>query len=610
MSKQGESPALPGTGEGLSDQGRIPFRLRIGVTGHRQLQESDELRKAVSDAVDLAICRSGYHQADHPNTPLRLTVVSALAEGADRLVANEVLQRKDFVKSRLICVLPVAEENLNVYRADFESEESRQKFNALYISAWQVREPPTGLVPPEASKEQREAGYLWAGQEVVRNSDVVIALWDGQASRGTGGTADLIRWMREQAIRYVSSDPSRATRPWSARAVLGSALFGPPRPEESVVGAYGPLRIIVKTNAGHQLVVDEESPYDLAAGAAQKRLKGDLERLGEFNSKSSLDMDRSAAPTINLLAPTQYQEAWPRLNRIVEQIGLPLNRADQAAMDAQRNFVSSSYGLFGCTALATIIAALQAVVFPGLWELTIGELVLLIAAVAILYRERVWKNNNKHWFVYRFLAERLRSAFYLLAVGCLPDTEFEIGGTEKKPGQHDWVRRAFMAVLAEGDIRQQTLGEDPETLSSLIRGHWISGQVDYFDRTSKKLMRKHYAVRRLLYTVLGATIIAAVLHSLRIWPFHSGNTQALVMCAIGLPAVAGVLSNVRSIREFRKHSYRYARMAAILRWYLQRSDDASDIDHLRGLAIAVDDLLTEELTRWLDEVSSQGLEPG
>jgi hypothetical protein len=595
-------------GESLSDQGRVPFRLRIGVTGHRELQESDELRKAVSDAVDLAIHKSGYREAGHPNTPLRLTVVSALAEGADRLVANEVLQRKDFEKSRLICVLPVAEENLDVYRADFESEQSRQEFDHLCKSAWQVLEPREDQVPSGTSKEQREAGYRWAGREVVRNSDVVIAIWDGRASQETGGTADLMHWMREQDIRCVTAGPSRATRPRSARAALALPLFGPPAWEESVIGAYAPLRIIVETNAGYRLRVDDEPPYEPAARAVQKQLESDLERLGEFNSETYPEMDRSAAPTMDLLAPAQYRDAWPRLSGIVEQIGPCLNRADQASMAAQRDFQWSSYRLFAATALATIIAALQAVVFPGLWELTIVELLLLVASVAIVYRERVWKNDNRHWFVYRFLAERLRSAFYLLAVGCAPETEFDIGGTEKEPGQHDWVRRAFMAVLAEGDIRQSPLAEDPETLSSLIRGHWIAGQLDYFDRTSTKLMGKHYAVRRLLYIVLGATIIAAVLHSLRIWPLRSGDTQVLVMCAIGLPAVAGALASVRGIREFRKHSYRYARMAATLRWYLHRSDYASDIDQLRGLVTEVDDLLTDELTRWLDEVSGQSLE--
>src|ERR1700722_11228466 len=87
-------------------RGHIPFRLRIGVTGHRNLTDSDELRKAVNDAIDLAIAESGHSVGATPDTPVTLTVVSALAEGADRMVARAVLDRPG---SKLISVLPVYE---------------------------------------------------------------------------------------------------------------------------------------------------------------------------------------------------------------------------------------------------------------------------------------------------------------------------------------------------------------------------------------------------------------------------------------------------------------------------------------------------------------------
>jgi hypothetical protein len=254
-----------------------------------------------------------------------------------------------------------------------------------------------------------------------------------------------------------------------------------------------------------------------------------------------------------------------------------------------------SYAFFGCTALATIIAATEAVVFPGTWALTLVELALIIASVIIVAAENVWKNNNKHWFIYRFFAERLRTTCYLLAVGSVPELEFDVGGSIEDPTQNEWVRRAFRAVLAE-------------SLSLPIRVHWIGGQMKYFDRTSKKMIRKHHVVRRLIYAVLGATIVAAVLHSLRIWPLNSGDTQALVMCAIGLPAGAAALSNVRSIREFSRHSFRYARMAAVLRRYTEKFDDESTIEDLRQLAEEVGDLLTAETRGWLVEVSGRGLE--
>ena len=39
---------------GEEQRGHIPFRLRIGVTGHRNLPDSDELRKAINDAIDVS----------------------------------------------------------------------------------------------------------------------------------------------------------------------------------------------------------------------------------------------------------------------------------------------------------------------------------------------------------------------------------------------------------------------------------------------------------------------------------------------------------------------------------------------------------------------------
>jgi hypothetical protein len=570
----------PDAGEDGTAQGRIPFLLRIGVTGHRKLPEGKELLKAVikavNDAIDLAISRSRYPGAGR-HTP-KLVAVSALAEGADRLVAWEVLNRN----GGLVCVLPVAEKDLDLYRSDFESEKSRQEFDDLRGRAQRQIEPPENLPPQE-----RDVGYLWAQQAVARNSDVIIAIWDGQRRRGVGGTADLIRRLRDRDTE------KRTERP----------------PEEPVLEETGPLRIIVHVGDGHSpyVYVDEDPPYDVAAAAAQDRLRRERAGLEAFNHRDFKDWQRWTQRTMDELAPAYYRQ-WPRLYNLLTQIAPPLTRADQEAIAAQRAFRWFAYALFGFTALATILAALQAIVLTGTWELTLGELALIIAAVAIVYWERGWKNNNKHWYVYRFLAERLRTTFYLLAVGRVPDTDFDVGGTTQDPTRNDWVRRALIAILAQADSGKSGTPEDPETLSSLIRVHWMGGQLRYFERTGKKMTRRHHTLIGLLYGVLGATIVAALLHSLRIWPFHSDETEALIMCAIGLPAVAGALSNIRGLREFSRHAFRYTRMAVVMRSYLEQIGEESSIDDLGVMAEKVGNLLTAETRGWLVEVSGHGLE--
>lgn len=588
---------------GVPPDGCIPFRLRIGVTGHLRLSELDELRVAVNTAIDLAAAQSGYSADQQLSTPLRLTVVSALAEGADRLIAREVLRRQG---SRLVCVLPVPRSELDVYLADFGSEASREEFRQLHESAWRRIYPRPGAVPTGTTREARDAGYLWAGREVIRNSDVIIALWDGKPPRGKGGTADLIRRMREHDTRLADAQPSLDPDHDLYRGRPVSAL--PAAQAPLVFDTAGPLRIIVPTDGDHTPMVDDAPPYDAAAKVTREQLASDLHGLDKLNRTrfAAASWRKSAEETANDLAPAEYRQ-WPRLEDIFEKITPPLVRADQAAMIAHRWFMVSSYFLFSCTAAATIIAAFQAVVFPGIWELTIGEVVLLVVTVVIVAAEKRWKNHER-WFAYRFLAERLRSACYLLAAGVIPQAEFDIGGTPGDPVQNGWIRRAFTAVLAEQDTSQRKHTEPLETLSSLIRVRWVARQINYFENTSRKQMRSHERVRRMLYVVLGITIAAAVVHSLRVWPSGSIPTQVLVMCAIGLPAAAGALSNVRSLREFRRHSLRYARMADVLRMYLDQFEQEADINDLRRLARNIDGVLTAEARDWLGVVAEQGLE--
>jgi hypothetical protein len=144
-------------------------RVEIGVTGHRFLAEIEKLEAAIEEALDRV-------EAAFPGR--ELAVLSPLAEGADRLVANAVLEREG---SSLIVPLPLPSDD---YRRDFESEESQSEFQAFLDRAAQVIElPPTPT---------RNEAYEQVGNYVLEQCDVLIALWDGQGAQGQGGTADIV----------------------------------------------------------------------------------------------------------------------------------------------------------------------------------------------------------------------------------------------------------------------------------------------------------------------------------------------------------------------------------------------------------------------------------
>jgi hypothetical protein len=89
-------------GEGLAGDGRIGVELRVGVTGHRWLDGSDlALVDVVRDALNRI--QRACSSAGTDVTRVGLTVVSSLAEGADRIVARAALA----LGARLEVVLPL-----------------------------------------------------------------------------------------------------------------------------------------------------------------------------------------------------------------------------------------------------------------------------------------------------------------------------------------------------------------------------------------------------------------------------------------------------------------------------------------------------------------------
>jgi hypothetical protein len=118
-----------------------------------------------------------------PGRPL--AVVSALAEGADRLVA----QRGLAIGAKLEVILPLP---VDEYQRDFDTGSSRQAFATLLAQAASVTELPIA--------EPRDAAYEAAGLAVLERSDVVIAVWDGRKAQGRGGTGAIVAEARRRGL--------------------------------------------------------------------------------------------------------------------------------------------------------------------------------------------------------------------------------------------------------------------------------------------------------------------------------------------------------------------------------------------------------------------------
>ena len=156
--------------------------VRVGVTGHRVLTDVDR----IVDGIRYAIERIKQAYAGRS-----LTIVSSLAEGADRLVVEEALGMPG---ARLVAVLPFEAED---YAQDFgpDGSPSRRQFAALLARAADVHVGPVVA--------RRGDGYAQAGEYILAQSDVVLAVWDGRRGQGRGGTAEIVARARSAALPLV-----------------------------------------------------------------------------------------------------------------------------------------------------------------------------------------------------------------------------------------------------------------------------------------------------------------------------------------------------------------------------------------------------------------------
>ncbi|MEQ1736802.1 MAG: hypothetical protein ABL886_10440 [Rhodoglobus sp.] len=150
----------------------------VGITGHRHLDDEEGMRAAIA---------SRLADLEPP-----IVGVSALAEGADQLFARAVLS----AGGELEVVIPGQN-----YRASLPMP-ARDEFDRLVEAASRVTTVDDDTVDGFA--------YLGAGVAMLDRCEVLFAVWDGGASRGTGGTADMVRRARERGLPVVVIDANRA----------------------------------------------------------------------------------------------------------------------------------------------------------------------------------------------------------------------------------------------------------------------------------------------------------------------------------------------------------------------------------------------------------------
>jgi hypothetical protein len=173
----------------------VARQVVIGITGHRAHRLANHL-----EYVEQAVCEQLNDIAtQYPGA--EFMVLSALADGSDRLVADLALKT---LNAKLCVALPLPYE---IYKRSFghvdhiSNEVSNEEFQRFVGRASLYFEMPLRFGGAQILEQDDEAGdsarsrqYALAGAYILSRSHELIAIWDGKDARGEGGTGDVVKW--------------------------------------------------------------------------------------------------------------------------------------------------------------------------------------------------------------------------------------------------------------------------------------------------------------------------------------------------------------------------------------------------------------------------------
>jgi len=169
---------------------------RIAISGHRGLP--DDVAVLIDTPIPAELERFPGHD---------LVGISCLADGADRLFVNAVLT----VRGTFEVVLPVPEGP--------EPAGPDPELRELLDLASEI----TPIAAPGAP----EAAYEAANREMLRRIEVLVAVWDGDAHGGRGGTSETVALARElgRTVHVVWPDGARRRAPQSPRVSSSASVL-------------------------------------------------------------------------------------------------------------------------------------------------------------------------------------------------------------------------------------------------------------------------------------------------------------------------------------------------------------------------------------------------
>lgn len=491
---------------------------------------------------------SGYRSAS-PQGPFEaeFVVVSAVAEGADRIVAHAGLAEG----YRLDLVLPFAAAD---YRKDFDEEwepknwsrpGSAGEFDELLRQARTVV-VTDGIVG-------RDDRYAPLSRAVIEHSDLIIAFWNRGLADGVGGTEEVLHSARRSEVPIVRVE-SEGPGPDPKRP--GVWLENLARSDEGQAEGLSQLpevlqRLVARPRASSG---EEHGAVDLLDRFFGERIPSG--RIGKAYGAMARWVARPMAdwlptfliwpgvvaelrhasfdPDIEGSVRKEWTEEWtkdpavpePMRNRLSERLALWYGWADRFASYYANRYRSAYTLIFSLAWVAVVVAVagLGAEVTHQEWLVGVTTAVEMVAV--LVASGLVWLGNHNHfqekWIDYRSLAERLRHLTFLWPVG--RNSTYARAPQAEDPGDlrlswFAWLFRAYVRELglyayARNDRHEAEWTHDHlDACRRLLLDHELASQQKYHQSNAAKMSRLHHFAHRRTSWLFYAALAVGLVHA-------------------------------------------------------------------------------------------------
>jgi hypothetical protein len=590
---------------------RPRLAIRVGVTGHRpnKLGEADlsALRRRIAEILTI-VQRVVAEVAADPASGFRdgppaARIISALAEGADRLVAEEGLR----LGFELQVALPYSAE---LHAAEFSGSASYKEFEGLLGRATAVR------VLDGAARDP--AAYEAVGLAVLRNCDFLIAVWDGEASAKQGGTAQIARLAAERQMPTVRIDSRRPHR-----ATLVSLDDAGKVGESDLVPLAARLKGLVlppgaQSGRGGAAIRDLREAYvrETAVRGRLGRAYDLLLNLLKVPAKQIVTDPRKLWPKllpVDYVAATQraWKAEWDREPALPQAMRAPLERwllAPHAWADHLATYYARRYrSAFTWTYVLAPVAVLAALwdyfeephhLGPSVWA---GVEVAALVSIVGLYaygKRRLW---HERWLDYRSLAERLRHLTFLWPMDRAAPARLGPAHHAGGDPRATWVEWCVHAVLREAGLFQATMDAAYRNACRVLLEKEVCdeerGQVRYHRDTAARMRSVHHGLHRFATILFATAFLLSLAHFVP--PLAgSGHKEAFTMLAAVLPALGAAIHGFLSQGDFQNLARRSEGMRADLEDLAFRLKVADTAAALGDLAEETAEVMGAELIDW------------